>query len=368
MLNFTKAIDYHYDKFPPGKLDYSFFMDNLLKATEALARFDQMLKNMHNNEIFLAPLRNQEAVMSSRMEGTISTMDEVMEYQLEDEINLNVKNDIIETILYQRTMRSAQKSITDGYEITPGFIRSMHQQLLSLGRGAQKNPGQFKVQQNYLGDEFSKSVYFIPIIPEKLQEGLEKWSHFAEHSTFPHLIKTAILHLEFEALHPFEDGNGRIGRMLIPLLLWKYKLINEPHFYISGYFDEHKELYIKRLREVSRTNNWNQWIDFFLQAITEQANKNLEITQKIQNLYDQMKSEFLETLSSKWSVVTLDFIFSNPVFRTNNYYKLTGIPQPTGNNILRKLNNKGLLQLREEASGSKPALYSFELLMRLIRV
>lgn len=302
------------------------------------------------------------------MEGTISTMDEVMEYQLENEETLHIKNDIIETILYQRTMRNAQKSITDGYEITPAFIRMMHQQLLSLGRGAQKNPGQFKSQQNYLGDELLKSVYFVPVTPEKLQEGLEKWSYFAEHSNLPNLIKTAILHLEFEALHPFEDGNGRIGRMLIPLLLWKYKVIDEPHFYISGYFDEHKEMYIKRLREVSRTNNWDQWIDFFLLAITEQANKNLEITQKIQNLYDQMKIEFTNALSSKWSIATLDFIFSNPVFRTNNYYKHTGIPQPTGNNLLRKLNDSGLLHLKEEASGNKPALYSFEHLMRLIRV
>lgn len=368
MLNIEKAIPYHYDKFPPKKLDYAVFMDNLLNATESLARFDQMLKNMHNNEIFLAPLRNQEAVMSSRMEGTISTMDEIMEYQLEDENKLNVKNDIIETLLYQRTMRNAQKSITEGYKITPGFIRMMHQQLLSLGRGAQKKPGKYKEEQNYLGDEISKIVYFIPITPEKLQEGLEKWSDFAENSTYPHLVKTAMLHIEFEALHPFEDGNGRIGRMLIPLLLWKYGVITEPHFYISGYFDEHKDEYIKRLREVSRSNNWDQWIDFFLGAIAEQANNNLNVAQKIQNLYDEMKLEFTEILSSKWSVQSLDFIFSNPVFRTNNYYKLTGIPQPTGNNILKKLHTNDLLKLREEASGNKPALYSFEPLMKLIRV
>lgn len=364
----SKAVPYHYDKFPPLNIDFNLLINNLLLATEAMSRFDQMLKNMHNNEIFLAPMRGQEAVLSSRMEGTISTMDEIMEYQEADENELNVREDIIETILYQRTMRNAQKSIEEGYEISPSFIRSMHQQLLSLGRGANKNPGQFKHQQNYLGDEIAKKIYFIPISPEKLLDGLEKWSAFIADSQLPNLIKTAILHLEFEALHPFEDGNGRIGRMLIPLLLWKFGSINAPHFYISKFFEQNKEEYIHLMREVSASNDWNQWVNFFLKAVTVQANQNLEISQKIQTLYETMKVEFANVTSSKWSLQTLDYIFASPIFRSNNFYNKTGIPQATGMKLLKKLVQSNLLVIREEGSGSKPTQYSFEPLMRLVRV
>lgn len=281
---------------------------------------------------------------------------------------MTVRPDVVETVLYQRTMRNAQQSIEEGYELTPSFIRTMHQQLLSFGRGAAKNPGMFKEKQNYLGDERSKEVYFIPVTPEKLMEGLDLWSDFAKESTLPNLVKTAILHLEFEALHPFEDGNGRIGRMLIPLLLWKFGSITDPHFYISRYFEQNKAEYIHRMREVSQTGNWNNWIDFFLKAVTEQANNNLMVSQGIQNLYEEMKTEFANATSSKWSVQALDFIFTNPIFRSNKFYSETGIPVPTGMKILKKLTANKLLSIKEEGVGSKATQYSFEPLMKLVRV
>ena len=181
-------------------------------------------------------------------------------------------------------------------------------------------------------------------------------------------MKTAILHLEFEALHPFEDGNGRIGRILIPLLLWKFGGITDPHFYISGYFEKNKSEYILKMREVSETGNWNNWIDFFLKAVTEQANNNLFVSQKIQYLYEEMKIEFANVTLSKWSVQALDFIFSNPIFRSNKFYAGTGIPQPTGIKILKKLTEKKLLTIKEEGSGSKATQYSFESLMNIVRV
>lgn len=367
-LDTSSAVHYHYDKFPPQRVDLNLLINNLLLATEAMSRFDQILKNMHNKEVFLAPMRGQEAVLSSRIEGTISTMDEIMEYQEVDANELNVRADIIETVLYQRTMRNAQKSIEEGYELSASFIRTMHQQLLSLGRGADKNPGKFKHQQNFLGDKITKKIYFIPISPEKLSDGLDKWSEFIAVSSLPNLIKTALLHLEFEALHPFEDGNGRIGRMLIPLLLWKFGCINTPHFYISKFFEKNKDEYIQRMREVSAANNWDQWINFFLRAVIEQANENLATAQKIQLLYEDMKIAFADSTSSKWSVQVLDYIFANPIFKSNSFYSKTGIPQATGMKILKKLVQDSLLIIKEQGAGSKPTQYSFEPLMRLVRV
>ncbi|MEJ5054718.1 Fic family protein [Sphingobacterium sp. MYb382] len=370
--NLANAVDYHYDKFPPQQEDilYPSFILELLNATEALARFDQMLKNLHNSEILLAPLRNQEAVLSSRIEGTISTMDEIMQYEADNESldNPAVRSDVIETILYQRALKNAQEALQDGYGFSIGFIKQMHQQLLYFGRGANKSPGEFKKEQNYLADKLKKEIQFIPISAEKLEEGLDCLFSFIEESSLPPLIKTAIMHLEFEALHPFKDGNGRIGRMLITLLLWKTGIISQPHFYISGYFEEHKDAYIQVMRDVSSSGNWNPWIKFFLQAVNEQAINNLQVAERIKNLYEQLKNEFSTVLASKWNMEILDFIFTHPVFRNNKFVSRTGIPNATAMIIIKKLIEKGYLVVKEESAGRRAALYSFEPMMSLVRV
>jgi len=367
--DFNGAVNYHYGKFPPS-VDYSFFIDELIRATDALARFDQMLKNLHNNEILLAPLRNREALLSSRIEGTISTMDEILQYEADDDgtTSLSAKSDVIETILYQRTLKSAQQALEEGYEFSINFIKQMHQQLLVAGRGASKSPGEFKTTQNYLADKTKRKIQFVPISPELLPQALETLFDYMSSSKEPSLIKTAVMHLEFEALHPFKDGNGRIGRMLIPLLLWKEKVLSQPHFYISDYFEENKDLYIETMRSVSKTDNWNEWIRFFLIAVESQAVRNLQIAEKIKNLYEDMKAEFAELLSSKWNMEILDFIFTYPVFRNNRFVKNTGIPAATGALIIKKLVEQGYLRQIEEASGRRAALYSFEPLLKMVRV
>lgn len=366
-FNTVEAVNYHYDNFPPQNINYGEFIKEIINATDALARFDQMLKNMHNSEILLAPLRNQEAVISSRIEGTISTMDEILQFEADDDgNNTNVRSDVIETILYQRALKNAQNTLEEGYSISTSFIKQMHQQLLYLGRGATKSPGEFKTEQNYLADKIKKKIQFIPISPEKLNDGLEILFKYLEESNDPTLIKTALMHLEFEALHPFQDGNGRIGRMLITLFLWKEGILSQPHFYISGFLEENKDLYIDTMRQVSASNNWEEWVRFFLIAVESQAIRNLEIAENIKSLYEQMKDEFTELLSSKWSLATLDFVFTNPVFRNNKF--TSEIPTATAASITRKLLENGYLEQKQEASGRRPALYSFEPLMRIVRV
>ena len=370
-LNFDDAVQYHYNQFPPQSLDYALLMPSLLKATDALARYDQMLKNMHNSEILLAPLRNQEAVISSRMEGTISTMDEIMQYEAdygEGNDSTEVRSDIVETVLYQRALKNAQGAIEDGYLFNKFLLKTMHQQLLSYGRGANKSPGAFKHEQNYLADKGKRAILFVPISPEKLEEGLDKLFDYINYDSTPILAKTAVSHLEFEALHPFQDGNGRIGRMLITLMLWQSKAISTPHFYISGYFEEHKERYTELMRQVSQTSNWNEWCQFFFEAIYWQAGDNLKIAQNIHALYEEMKSIFTKTLSSKHSLAVLDFVFTYPVFRNSRLSELTNIPPATANRFTKALLEKGILSLKEEASGRKSALYSFEGMMELVRV
>jgi Fic family protein len=371
-LNLENAANYHYDKFPPSSLDYERFVGPLVKATDAVARYDQMLKNMHNSEILLAPLRNQEAVISSRMEGTVSTMDEILMYEAdhddEAENSPNVRWEVIETILYQRALKATQQAMDEGYPLSQSLIKGIHQRLLSFGRGALKSPGKFKNEQNYLADKLRTNILFIPVSPEKLQEGLDKLFQYIKQSTHPTLVKIGITHIEFEALHPFKDGNGRIGRMLITLMLWASGTISAPHFYISEYLEENKDLYIDTMRNVSKHGNWESWCVFFLEAVEKQAIRNLAIAENISRLYEEMKIIFSGALSSKWSVNALDFVFTNPVFRNNKFTTKSGIPTASAARFTRVLLEKNLITTLEEPSGRRPALYSFEPLMKLVRV
>lgn len=156
--------------------------------------------------------------------------------------------------------------------------------------------------------------------------------------------------------------------MLITLMLWKAHTLSAPHFYISGYLEENKNRYIDLMRNVSQTGNWNEWAIFFLNAIEYQSEKNLHIAENIRILYEQMKMEFSEILSSKHSLAVLDFVFTYPVFRNSKLSEETGISPASASRFTKALQEKGILTLTEEAAGRKSARYSFEHLMNLVRV
>lgn len=373
-LNFDNAVSYHEGHFPPPDADYSQVIGSLLQANDALARYDQALVHLHNRELFLAPLRNQEAVFSSRMEGTISTVDEILEYESDDETSKDeagtVRSDIIETILYRRALNYAQAEMEEGRPMNQGLLRSMHQLLLSFGRGAAKSPGQFKSEQNYIGDERTGRISYIPISPEKLDEGLDRLFKYIGSDVHPALIRTAFAHVEFEALHPFKDGNGRIGRMLITLMLWSSGIISSPHFYISRYMEENKDAYIAQMKAVSAENDWTGWLIFFLEAVKAQADYNLNAMNRIRGLYEEMKGVFAEITGSKHAIAVLDAVFTTPIFRNQQICKRSGVPPATINRFTKALlaDPRTLLKVARPAAGSRAAVYSFEPLLELIRV
>lgn len=372
-LNLDQAVSYHEGKFPPPEIDYPRIVQALTEASGALARYDQELSLLHNRDLFLAPLRNQEAVLSSRMEGTISTIDEILEYDAIDEDGEsntdNVRSDVLETILYRRTLNYAQHEIADGRPLNESLLKSMHQLLLSYGQGAKKSPGQFKNEQNYIGDGRSRIVTYVPISPELLPDGMDKLFDYLNQSEHPELIQAALAHVEFEALHPFQDGNGRIGRILITLLLWSSGAISSPHFFISRYMDEHKDDYIAHMRAVSSEDNWTGWIIFFLEAVTEQSKYNLSAIQQVRDLYEDMKMIFSEVTGSKHAIALLDAVFTAPVFRNQQICKLTDIPPATVNRFTKALlaDDRRLLKTARPAAGRRPAVYSFEPLLEIIR-
>jgi Fic family protein len=373
IVDTSQAVQYHLGKFPPTGLDYRQLMPGLLGATAALARYDQMLRSLHNSELFLAPLRGQEAVVSSRMEGTISTLDEILQVEAEygeDDAGaaLEYRSDAIETVLYRRALNAAQSRLEQGQPLSESLLRSLHRQLLSFGRGAKKSPGAYKREQNYIGERGSRRVSFVPVAPEHLDAGMEALFAMIGDPAIPVLLRTALAHAEFEALHPFEDGNGRVGRMLITLMLWQGGAIAAPHFYISRYFEDYKDEYLDRLRAVSADDDWDGWCLFFLSAVEQEAIRNLEVAQEIRDFYEEMKVRFSELLASRFSIAALDYLFANPVFSNNRFTREAGIPVQTAARFSRVLLQAGLLQTVREASGRRPAIYRFEPLMAKVRV
>jgi Fic family protein len=369
----TNAVSYHYGAFPPENMDYRRLIDPLVETAAALTRYDTLLSLMHNSEILLAPLRNQEAVVSSRMEGTLSTLDEVLQIEAEVEdhgdaqVFQNARSDAVETFLYSRAMQRLQKQMELGQPLSEFHIRSAHQILLSFGRGAQLSPGAYKTEQNYIGENRRKSVSFVPISPESLPAGMQALIAFIRDTSVTTLLRTALAHVEFEALHPFKDGNGRIGRMLITLQLWEYRLIRAPHFYVSAVFEDQRDDYIDRMRRVSSHGEWTEWCLFFLSALHEQASRNTETAKKISKLYEDMKVRFRAALNSQWSGDALDFMFANPTFRNNRFTRNQNIPAHVAMTMTRKLKDAGLITEILPSAGRRPALYAFKPLIDIVR-
>lgn len=255
-----------------------------------------------------------------------------------------------------------------GYPLSQSLLKSIHRQLLSFGRGAGKSPGAYKREQNYVGARGSLEASFVPVAPEHLAGGMEALFRLIGDERMPILLRTALAHAEFEALHPFEDGNGRVGRMLITLMLWQGRAISAPHFYISRYFEDHRDGYIGRLRAVSAQRDWEGWCEFFLKAVCAQAAGNLQVIEGIRDCYEAMKPRFAERLASKYSVAALDYLFTRPVFSNSQFTRAAGIPPQTAARFTRVLLQEGLLQTVREAAGRRPAIYRFEPLMELVRV
>lgn len=371
-LDLSGAVYYHLGAFPPKTLNYEALLGPLEDAAAALARYDAKMSSMVNGDLFLTPLRRQDAVASSRMEGTISTIEDLYRLEAEEDAGSDpfheARNDDVETYLYSRAMKNAQAAIAEGMPISEHLIRTAHQQLLSFGRGAAKRPGSYKIEQNYIGDSRRGTVSYVPIAPEHLAPAMGELIRFIHESPMRPLIRAALAHVEFEALHPFEDGNGRIGRMLITLMLWNLGTLSQPSFFVSGYFERHKSEYIERMREVSASGDWTGWVVFFLTALHAQATFNIETADAIFGLHAEMRERFREVLNSQYHDQALDYVFASPIFRNDRFIEKSGIPASTARILSRRLAEAGLLRAIEPAAGRRAALYAFDPLLDILKV
>lgn len=323
-----------------------------------------MLQGIPNPEVMLSPLTTQEAVLSSKIEGTQATVDEVLQHEA-GMIQEGEKEKDIQEILNYRMALFRSSDYLKSYPIRLGFIRELYKILLDSVRGKDKTPGEFRIDQNWIGKAGCtiEEASFVPPSPLILNDFLLKWETYLDLDDEDILLQVAIVHAQFELLHPFKDGNGRIGRLLIPLFLYQKKALSQPMFYLSEYLERHREEYYQRLKAISDNNDWNGWICFFLKAITEQAKENSTRVRSIMSLYEDLKTQITDITRSQYFIYLLDAIFSKPIFKVSDLVKTLnkeyGVHEKTTPDLLRKLKAAGILRELKPGSGRRSAVLCF---------
>ena len=276
------------------------------------------------------------------------------------------EKDIQEIFNYRKALMVARDEVAER-PISLHLLRQMHTVLLNSVRGADKSPGEFRKVQNYIGRPGAtiEQASYIPPPPLQLMNSLEKWEAYVRGEDIDVLIQAAVTHAQFELIHPFKDGNGRIGRLLIPLFLFQKKSISSPMFYLSAYLEEHRDEYYESLRTISRDGEWNTWIAFFLSAVTSQAEQNALKVRRIMDLYAEMKKLLFETTHSKFSLQLLDALFDRPIFGSSNLVLRTKIPRPTAMVLVRQLRESKIISTLREKSGKASAVLAFAKLLNI---
>ena len=363
------TVFYHADRFPPDRLVWSKLLPLLGPAAAALARYDALLGMVPNPRLLLAPLVTREAVLSSRIEGTQATMGDVLQFEAgQAPASPRRRDDIKEVLNYRAAMGQAERLLTGGrLPLCQRVLKAAHEVLMQGVRGANKSPGQYRRIPNWIGQPGCdrEEARFVPIAADQIPRAMDEWERYIHSEPPDRLVQLAILHAEFEALHPFLDGNGRLGRMLVPLFLWQAGLIRAPIFYMSAYLEAHRDDYYDRLLAVSRDDDWTGWCHFFLDAIRQQAEDNWTKAQGILNLYDAMKEQVINLTHSRHAIPALDWIFKWPVFKSTDFVKQTDIPAPTARRILKFLRDSNICTTMVEARGRRAALLAFPKLLNL---
>lgn len=357
-------------RLPLSNLDFQILLAPVAQANAALARYDGLLQSIPNPAVLLSPLTTQEAVLSSRIEGTQATVDEVLEQEA-GLLKQGEKYQDIQEITNYRQALYAARDYLQAYPIRLGFVRQLHHTLMNSVRGQDKTPGEFRVDQNWIGRPgcVIEQATFVPPGPLQLLDHLQAWERYLDSDDVDFLLQTAVMHAQFELLHPFKDGNGRIGRILIPLFLYQKRVLSQPMFYLSEYLESHREEYYAGLKAISAEDDWQGWILFFLRAISAQAVQNSQRVRAIQALYDEMKKAIQAATHSQYTLLLLDALFSKPIFRVvalaQQLSRDYGVHEKTTPTLLRQLKAAGILRELVPGKGRRSAVLCFPRLINL---
>lgn len=354
---------------PPAGIDWVALVGLIGKANAALARYDGIVQGIVNPDILLAPLEAREAVLSSRIEGTQASLEDVLAYESEEEALIRTAQaaEIQEVNNYRRAMRQAETELA-ARPIGINVLRELHRTLLSGVRGREKEPGEIRTRQVFIGTRGAtiEQAVFVPPAPALVMDALTDWENYLHREERDPIVQVAVLKGQFELIHPFLDGNGRIGRMLVPLILSRKGVIARPNFYISASIERDRDAYYDSLTGLSRDRDWNGWIAFFLQKVIEQAKEDAGKARAIRDLYNDMKYRVTEVTRSQFAVPAIDTLFMRPVFTPPQFAKASGIPKASANRILADLFHDGILSIRSEGRGRRATVYEFPELLRVV--
>lgn len=356
---------YEPEPLPPSNLDVASLVGLVGEANATLASYDGRLRSLVNPRVLLSPLTMQEAVMSSRIEGTQATMVDVLEFEAGQDYEEREKADIQEIINYRSAMDLGAHEIVDR-PIRLTMIRNLHQKLMTGVRGQEKTPGEFRVEQNWIGPKKCpiEQATFVPPSPLQLKDALLDFEQYLDQSDFDPIAQAGIAHAQFELLHPFNDGNGRVGRLLIPLFLARVGRLHAPMFYISAYLEQNREEYYERLQSISGSGDWTGWLRFFLEAVIDQARVNTERVDSIQELHGRMMEKVRELTHSQYTSVLVNALFDRPLFTVNHIVQ-HGIPLQVSYVLLRQLKKTGIVRTIRNSSGRRAAILAFPELLNV---
>lgn len=330
----------------------------LVKANARLAVLETLANRIPNVDLFVSMYVRKEALMSSQIEGTQATLEDIFDPQLETNTNLNVAD----VVNYVKATSYAVKRL-ETLPLCNRLIRETHAVLMQGVRGQEKNPGEFRRSQNWIGGQGStlKNARYIPPSPDDMEEAmsaLEKYIN-EEESELDVLVQAALIHYQFETIHPFLDGNGRIGRLLITLFLLEKKALSTPALYISYYLKRYRIEYYDRMTEVRRSGNYEQWVSFFLQAVLESADDAIETIDKLSALHDK-NTAIISAMgrAAKNTMLVFEELEANPIIEIRKTAEAIGVTYSTAANAVKRLENAGIIQQKAENGRNRTYLYT----------
>lgn len=360
-----------YKSFQPGLINRQWTLDDmeviqlLSRADRELGRLDMYSDYIPDIDLFISMHVLKEATQSSRIEGTHTNIEEALKER--EDIPPDKRDDWEEVQNYSFAMQAAIREL-DNLPLSSRLIRETHKRLLQGVRGEKKMPGEFRRSQNWIGGASINDALFIPPVHTAVPELMSDLEHFIHNREvfFPELLKIALIHYQFETIHPFLDGNGRIGRLLITLCLVSKGILKKPLLYISDFMETHRDNYYRNLMTVRTDNDISRWFKFFLTGVIDTAEKGIRTFDSILQLQRQMDQR-IQTLGRSLvnAQKVMDFLYHKPLINAFTVSEITGISSPSAYRLVSNLEQLGIL--KEITGGKRKREYLFADYLNLFR-
>ena len=332
---------------PEPPIQYDEDIQSLLsQADRKLGRLDGITQILPNPKLFVAMYVKKEAVLSSQIEGTQASFVDVLSAEY-NQIDDQRQDDISEVVNYVNAMNWGLEQL-ETFPLSLRLIKNIHKRLLQNTRGSQRSPGEFRRSQNWIGPagcNLNTATFVPPTVPDMESALADLENFFHQDDRIPALVKIALIHAQFETIHPFLDGNGRMGRLLITFWLCQQEILSKPLLYLSYYFKENRSEYYDRLMDVRKKGEWENWVKFFLRGVAEVADEATTSAKAILKIKDEVSKKLysVDNGNSNYQRL-LDYLFEQPFIKRSDVEKMLGVSNPTAGNIIETFCQMGILQ------------------------